>query len=145
MSLGYYEGYNNLFAKVLVLSLTISFIYDVKWWWYVIRNSVEALLTLDKAWKNIQLQTDWKLEQCFRPVQSATNNIMFHCNLQNCDEVGQMPIVTLCSQALCLPLHPLSFPLHPQCFLLFWRIEPCPGLKTIVRTYKVSIPYFLDQ
>ena len=31
-------------------------------WWFVLRGSEDALMTLEREWEQVQLQTNWKLE-----------------------------------------------------------------------------------
>ena len=40
---------------------------EVKRWWFVLHDSEEALRTLADKWDNIQMQTGWKLELCYKP------------------------------------------------------------------------------
>ena len=41
----------------------------MKRWWFVIHAPENVLLNLESEWEQIQLQTGWKLESCFRPLQ----------------------------------------------------------------------------
>ena len=40
----------------------------VKRWWFIIHAPENVLLNLDAAWGQLQLQTGWKLELCFKPI-----------------------------------------------------------------------------
>ena len=37
-------------------------------WWYIVRADESLLVELENDWECVQLQTSWKLEQCFRTV-----------------------------------------------------------------------------
>ena len=39
---------------------------QVNRWWFVMHAPENQLLDLDAAWKQLQLQTGWKLEHCFK-------------------------------------------------------------------------------
>ena len=47
---------------------------EVKRWWFVIHAPENQLLDLDAAWEQLQLQTGWKLEPCFRPGSQQTSH-----------------------------------------------------------------------
>ena len=44
----------------------------VKRRWYVLRDSEEALKTLEEKWVSIQMHTGWKLELCYKPDEDHT-------------------------------------------------------------------------
>ena len=44
---------------------------EVKRWWFVLHDSEEALCMLADKWDNIQMQTGWKLELCYKPHPNA--------------------------------------------------------------------------
>ena len=41
---------------------------QIKRWWFVPHDSEEVLQSLENKWDQIQCQTGWKLELCFRPL-----------------------------------------------------------------------------
>jgi len=41
-----------------------------KRWWSLLRALEEVLELLETNWDPIQIQTNWKLEQCTKPVES---------------------------------------------------------------------------
>ena len=47
---------------------------EVKRWWFVLHDSEEALCMLEDKWDNIQMQTGWKLELCYKPHPNANTN-----------------------------------------------------------------------
>ena len=48
---------------------------NVRRWWFVIHASENLLLDLEGRWDQLQFQTGWKLEPCFKPVDSVTSNV----------------------------------------------------------------------
>ena len=40
-------------------------------WWFVIHDSEDALQALESNWDWIHVQTNWKLEPCYKPVESC--------------------------------------------------------------------------
>ena len=61
------------FCPVTTLQIKRKTVKDdvgyVKRWWFVIHAPENVLLNLESEWEQIQLQTGWKLESCFRPLQ----------------------------------------------------------------------------
>lgn len=39
-------------------------------WWFIVHGSESDLSVLENEWERIELQTSWKLEPCFMPVES---------------------------------------------------------------------------
>ena len=48
---------------------------NVRRWWFVIHASENVLLDLEGSWDQLQLQTSWKLEPCFKPSDPVTSNV----------------------------------------------------------------------
>ena len=48
---------------------------NVRRWWFVIHASENVLLDLEGSWDQLQLQTGWKLEPCFKPSDPVTSNV----------------------------------------------------------------------
>ena len=48
---------------------------NVKRWWFIIHASENVLLDLEGSWNQLQLQTRWKLEPCFKPTDPVTSNV----------------------------------------------------------------------
>ena len=48
---------------------------NVRRWWFVIHASEKVLLDLEGRWDQLQFQTGWKLEQCFKTVDPVTSNV----------------------------------------------------------------------
>ena len=48
---------------------------NVRRWWFVIHASENVLLDLEGRWDQLQFQTGWKLEPCFKPVDPVTSNV----------------------------------------------------------------------
>ena len=43
-------------------------------WWFVIHDSEESLEVLDSKWNLVHVQTNWKLENCYRTSDSCLQN-----------------------------------------------------------------------
>ena len=39
-------------------------------WWYIVKGAEEDLCELDSEWNHVHIQTSWKLEACFKPMQT---------------------------------------------------------------------------
>ena len=39
-------------------------------WWFVIHDSEESLQALEENWGSVHVQTNWKLEPCYKPMDS---------------------------------------------------------------------------
>ena len=48
---------------------------NVRRWWFVIHASENVLLDLEGSWDQLQLQTGWKFEPCFKPSDPVTSNV----------------------------------------------------------------------
>ena len=48
---------------------------QIKCWWFVIHAPEDVLTSFDAAWEQIQLQTGWKLELCFKPDSDSGSGI----------------------------------------------------------------------
>ena len=48
---------------------------NVRRWWFIIHASENVLLDLEGRWEQLQLETGWKLEPCFKPVDPVTSNV----------------------------------------------------------------------
>ena len=48
---------------------------NVRRWWFVIHASENVPLDLKGRWNQLQFQTRWKLEPCFKPVDPVTSNV----------------------------------------------------------------------
>ena len=46
---------------------------QTKRWWFVLHASEDILQKLESKWEQIQLQTYWKLETCFMPLQDSSD------------------------------------------------------------------------
>ena len=44
-----------------------------KRWWFLLKASEEVLQSLESNWKPVQIQTNWKLEQCTKPTEIPEN------------------------------------------------------------------------
>ena len=44
-----------------------------KRWWFLLKGSEEVLESLESNWEPVQIQTNWKLEQCTKPVEVPDN------------------------------------------------------------------------
>ena len=41
-------------------------------WWFVLHNSESMLCELEEKWPQVNLQTSWKLEPCYKPIDSLS-------------------------------------------------------------------------
>ena len=44
-----------------------------KRWWSLLKASEEVLESLESNWEHVQIQTNWKLEQCTKPIEVPDN------------------------------------------------------------------------
>lgn len=44
-----------------------------KRWWFLLKASEEVLESLESNWEHLQIQTNWKLEQCTKPIEVPDN------------------------------------------------------------------------
>ena len=86
---------------------------QVKRWWFVIHAPEDILLDLDSTWEQLQLQTGWKLEPCFRPSQLtvASNCIMPQLQVDGqCSMVEPTPSTSVSEPNACDSDDQTSYP-----------------------------------
>ena len=44
-------------------------------WWFVLHAHENVLVTLEQKWASVKLQTSWKLEPCFKPIDTSVKTV----------------------------------------------------------------------
>ena len=60
-------------------------------WWFVLKSEEDVLIDLETQWSEIELQTKWKLEPCFRPIDTDDDSSL---QPPNKDAVTTVPNTT---------------------------------------------------
>ena len=64
----------------------------VKRWWFVVHAPENVLLDLDNVWGQLQLQTGWKSEPCYKPLQLIVDGLHHRRRKGGAGGAGAPPI-----------------------------------------------------